>query len=84
MTSDHPVLVFGTAHFHFRDMEQMQLFVEGWCYMGKSGRIYLHHGFQYHVFTELRTDSYDILPKELHFVRQKRTQFMMGRVNKNK
>ena len=69
-------LKFGTALFLFRDDGHLRAFVENYCFKDVRGRIFLHHGIQYHSFTELSKDHYKILPTDLKFTNRNRTSFM--------
>lgn len=57
-------LKFGSALFTFKDDDQMKCFLESWCVM-RAGKIFLHHGCQFHFFTELSKVSLKNLPKDL-------------------
>ena len=55
---------FGSALFTFKDDDQMKCFLESWCVI-RAGKIFLHHGCQFHFFTELSDASLKNLPKDL-------------------
>ena len=57
-------LKFGSALFTFKDDDQMKCFLESWCVI-RAGKIFLHHGCQFHFFTELSDASLKNLPKDL-------------------
>lgn len=73
-------LKFGTALFTFKCEKQMRGFLEAYCFKDGKGRIFLHHGAQYHEFTELCKDHYRRIPSDLKFDKRKRTAFMAGTV----
>lgn len=62
MESGSLTLKFGTALFIFRSEEQMRGFLETYCFI-KKGKIHLHHGVQYHSFTELAPGYSRNVPK---------------------
>ena len=55
-------LKFGNALFTFKNDDQMKCFLESWCVM-RTGKIFLHHGCQFHFFTELSEACLKNLPK---------------------
>lgn len=79
MGSESLALKFGTALFTFNSENQMRDFLAAYCFKDSKGRIFLHHGEQYHEFTELCRDHYKRLPSDLKFNNRKRTAFMNGR-----
>ena len=72
-------LKFGSALFTFSNVEQMKCFLESWCVM-RAGKIFLHHGCQFHIFTELSDAYKGNLPKDLK-VPQFSRNMIMKRVN---
>lgn len=62
MESGSLTLKFGTAYFIFRNEDQMRGFLETYCIM-KNGKIHLHHGVQFHSFTELAPGYLKNIPK---------------------
>jgi hypothetical protein len=63
MESEILTLKFGTAYFIFRNEKQMRGFLESSCVV-KQGRIHLHHGYKYHLFTELSKAYEKNVPKD--------------------
>lgn len=55
-------LKFGSALFTFNNDDQMKCFLESWC-VKRAGKIFLHHGCQFHSFTELSEAYKKNLPK---------------------
>lgn len=80
MESESLALKFGTALFTFKCEKQMRCFLETYCFKNGKGRIYLHHGVQYHDFSELCLEHYRRIPSDLKFGKRKRTAFMAGTV----
>ncbi len=76
-------LKFDTATFFFRDLKQMRSFLECFCFKDNRGRVFLHHGAQFHEFSELCKNHYKCLPPDLKFDKSKRTAFMPGRIDRN-
>lgn len=71
-------LNFGTASFSFKSEKQMRDFLTAYCFKDGRGHVFLHHGVQYHEFTELCKDCYHFIPSDLKFTKSKRTAFMNG------
>ena len=76
-------LKFGSAIFTFRSIEQMKRFLDTWCVM-RAGKIFLHHGFQFHFFTELSEVSLKNLPKDLKVPQFSRNMISKGGGSKRK
>ena len=70
-------LKFGSALFTFKDDDQMKCFLESWCVM-RAGKIFLHHGCQFHFFTELSDASLKNLPKDLKVPQFSRYMIVKG------
>lgn len=70
-------LKFGNALFTFKNDDQMKCFLESWCVM-RAGKIFLHHGCQFHFFTELSKASLKNLPKNLKVPQYSRYMIMKG------
>ena len=79
MEPESLALKFGTALFTFKNEKQMRNFLKAYCFKDGNGRIYLHHGMQFHEFSELCKDHYRRIPSDLQFDKRRRTAFMMGR-----
>ena len=77
MAAEGLQLKFGSALYTFRDVEQMKCFLESWCVM-RAGKIYLHHGCQFHFFTELSEAYKKNLPKDLKVPQFSRYMIMKG------
>lgn len=73
-------LRFGTALFTFNSEKQMRNFLSAFCFKDGKGCIFLHHGAQYHEFTELCKNHYKRIPSDLKFDKRNRTSFMRGSV----
>lgn len=76
-------LRFGTALFIFRDEEQMKCFLESWCVM-RAKKIFLHHGCQFHFFTELSEAYRKNLPNGLKVPQFSRNMITKGGGSKGK
>ena len=74
-------LKFGTALFCFRDVKQMTAFLGTHCIRDRKGKVWLHHGFGFHEFTELAAEYYRNIPKKVEWYKKKRTEFMLGKVS---
>lgn len=61
----------------------MKRFLETWCVM-RAGKIFLHHGFQFHFFTELSEVSLKNLPKDLKVPQYSRYMISKGGGSKRK
>ena len=76
-------LKFGSALFTFKNDDQMKCFLESWCVM-RAGKIFLHHGCQFHFFTELSDASLKYLPKDLKVPQFSRNMITKGGGSKRK
>ena len=79
MTVQSLELKFNTNVFSFRDVEQLAAFLRDFCFRDKQGVVWLHHGCEYHHFTELDRRYYQNIPDRVKWRNSKRTNFM--RVN---
>ena len=70
-------LKFGSALFTFSNVEQMMCFLESWCVM-RAGKIFLHHGCQFHILTELSDAYKGNLPKDLKVPQFSRNMITKG------
>ena len=72
-------LKFGTSVFVFRDTEQKTVFLKEFCFKDKDGVVWLHHGCEYHHFTQLSEKYYGNIPKGMKWRNHKRVNFMLGK-----
>ena len=81
MSANPLELKFGTALFLFRDVEQMTVFLGEHCFRDKQGKVWLHHGCNYHEFTKLAAGYYVNIPDGVKWKNRRRTNFMLGQMD---
>lgn len=81
MTATPLELKFGSNLFAFRDMAQMANFLKEFCFRDKDGVVWLHHGCEYHHFTQLSEKYYGNIPKGMKWRKHKRINFMRGKLD---